>query len=138
MPSVKIIVAQLHQLADELEQHENPNMLIHDNQGVYPIELGEDGKLTIVLHLDGTRLKLRTQASPLAIRERATNLTRQARVLGSGYSSANKQCINRRKLPPISRPKYSEKLFQQFITDGEKDNAMNYYREYHPAQEAQV
>ena len=133
MPSVKIIVAQLHQLADELEQHENPNILIRDNQGVYPIELGEDGKLTIVLHLDGTRLKLRAPATPLAIRERATNLTRYARVLGSGYTSANKECINRRKRPPISRPKYSEKLFQQFITDGEKDNAMNYYREYHPA-----
>ena len=137
MPSVKIIVAQLHQLADELEQHENPNILIRDNQGVYPIELGEDGKLTIVLHLDGTRLKLRAPATPLAIRERATNLTRCAR--GSGYTSANKECINRRKKVPISRPaKFSRNIYNDFFNAREFDNAESYYYEYHPRPEAQV
>jgi hypothetical protein len=132
MPNVKPIVAQLRQLADEFEQHQSPSRLIAENYNV-TLHQPHRNQLTIRLALDTTRLKFVTEATPLAIRERADNLTRYARVLGSGYTAANKQVINRRKPIPTSRPpKFSRKLYNEFFNAREFDNAESYYYEYHP------
>jgi len=130
MPNVKPVVAYLRQLEEEFSDHKNPSKLAADHPAV-TIDEPRYGLLTIRTNLGDTKLKLVVAADVGYIGDRADRLTRYARQLGSGYTRANKQFLNRAKRPPISRPKYSPRIHQQFVDDGEIENARSYYNEYH-------